>query len=271
MKRSDVRTRPLLFSWGARALFVGPSLRLSAHRNAVAVLALGLDARFTLTNAAGSTRARSALIEPNTLHQLCVGPSRMAFVYVDAASRDLEALRSAFSRPGRLASVGIRDEEVLVRALCALARGSATFARTRALLEARFLGALPATAPDPVGASLRFLHAHAADRPTLADLAREAGLSPSRYRHRFVALTGVPFRRYRTWIAMGASMRAIARRLAHDRGARGWLRLVVALLHRVPRHVRASALEARRRGAASRARLSGGYALGSRKSRATAA
>src|SRR5687768_7149853 len=34
-----------LYSWGARALYLGPALGLSPHRNAVAVLAVGLDGR----------------------------------------------------------------------------------------------------------------------------------------------------------------------------------------------------------------------------------
>src|SRR4051794_19452536 len=42
---------PALFSWGARALYIGPALGLSAHRNAVAVLAVGLDAQFALSTA----------------------------------------------------------------------------------------------------------------------------------------------------------------------------------------------------------------------------
>ena len=33
----------MLVSWGARALYVGPGFGLSPHRNAVAVLAMGLD------------------------------------------------------------------------------------------------------------------------------------------------------------------------------------------------------------------------------------
>ena len=37
-----------LYSWGARALFIGPAFGLSPHRNAVAVVAIGLQAPFEL-------------------------------------------------------------------------------------------------------------------------------------------------------------------------------------------------------------------------------
>ncbi|MET0342144.1 MAG: AraC family transcriptional regulator [Polyangiales bacterium] len=209
-KLTAAAARPLLFSWGARALFVGASLHLTPHRNAVAVLAVSLDGPFTLTNADGAVRCRSALIEPNTRHHLRAGAHRMAFLYVDATGRDLTVLREAFPTLGRLASTAIRAQAALSRALRALAEGRATFADTRAYLDARLLRAPSPPVADPVVASLRFLHAHAADRPTLAALAQEARLSPSRYRHRFVALTGVPFRRYRTWVAMGAALRQVA-------------------------------------------------------------
>jgi AraC-like DNA-binding protein len=44
--------------------------------------------------------------------------------------------------------------------------------------------------------------------PPLATLAATAGVSPSRFAHRFTAATGVPFRRYRTWCRMAAVARA---------------------------------------------------------------
>lgn len=203
--------RPLLFSWGARALFVGASLRLSPHRNAVAVLAVGLDAPFVLANDEGEVRGRSALIEPNTLHHLRAGEGRMAFLYVDGLSRDLTTLRSAFGEVGASASFAIRGEDELVTQLQALADQRVEFARTRAYLERNVLGVRPSPRADGLAASLRFLHAHASERPTLTMLASQAKLSPSRYRHRFVALTGVPFRRYRTWLSMGAALRQVAR------------------------------------------------------------
>ena len=57
-----------LYSWGARALFIGPAFGLSPHRNAVAVVAIGLQAPFELSwNTRDYRRCRSALIPPNTL------------------------------------------------------------------------------------------------------------------------------------------------------------------------------------------------------------
>src|SRR5262245_31154715 len=68
------RVTSQLYSWGARALFIGSAFGLSPHRNAVAVVAVGLEAPFELSwdaHAASQSRlyrrCRSALIPPNTL------------------------------------------------------------------------------------------------------------------------------------------------------------------------------------------------------------
>lgn len=86
-------------TWGARALYLGPALGLSPHRNAVAVLALGLDDTFGVANdpadpLAGYRRCRSALIPPNTLHHVTDTVGLMGFLYVDACSRDFGRLES---------------------------------------------------------------------------------------------------------------------------------------------------------------------------------
>ncbi len=48
------------------------------------------------------------------------------------------------------------------------------------------------------------------DKPHALDqVARKANLSPSRFLHLFKAATGVPFRRYRMWVRMGAAVRSM--------------------------------------------------------------
>src|SRR5689334_14049326 len=64
-----------LWAWGARVLYAGPALNLSAHRNAVAVLAMGLDGPFEVAERPGDPQSpwrsvRSLLIAPDALHHL---------------------------------------------------------------------------------------------------------------------------------------------------------------------------------------------------------
>ncbi|MFN9032410.1 MAG: hypothetical protein ACK5WU_01555, partial [Alphaproteobacteria bacterium] len=78
---------------GARAAYLGPGLDLAPHRNAVAVIALGLEAPFDLAvfegkgAVPGSRTLRSAVIPAGVLHHLRArGP--MAFLYLDALVDD---------------------------------------------------------------------------------------------------------------------------------------------------------------------------------------
>jgi len=192
-----------LWAWGARVLYVGPALNLSAHRNAVAVLAMGLDGPFEVaeepSDPASAWRAcRALLIRPDALHHLRADAGRMAFLYVDPLSRDLAML-----------SAGV-DTAAIAAAIRSLADGARDWAEVRRELTMR-LG-VDDTAADPrIRSALDALHADPSARVPLDDLARQAGLSGSRFRRLFRAATGVTLRRYRLWIAMGAATRAIAR------------------------------------------------------------
>lgn len=191
-----------LYAWGARVLYVGPVLNLTPHRNAVAVLALGLDGPFEFAVAPGDpasawTSQRALLIQPDTLHHLRADIGRMAFLYVDPLSRDLAQLTAGFDAAG------------LITLICSLADTARDWADVRRELNMR-LGVDDMAVDPRVRASLDTLHADPTARLSLDDLAEGAGLSASRFRRLFRAATGVTVRRYRVWIAMGAATRAIA-------------------------------------------------------------
>lgn len=193
-----------LYSWGARALFIGPALGLTPHRNAVAVLAVGLDAPFELSsNGRDYLHRRSALIPPNTLQHFRRTSGVMAFLYVDAASNDYSQLRT---------HCDAQYEAFFLDCLNRLrTEGVARWRDTRAQLEA-FLTASTAREPDArIVRTLQSLHTDPAARLPLATLARRAKLSPSRFAALFKQATGVPVRRYKLWIAMGAAVRSMQR------------------------------------------------------------
>ena len=246
-----------LVLWGARALYVGPALGLGAHRNAVAVVAVGLDAPFGVArDPAGSgvggsgvggsdvpavRWCRTALIPPRTLHRLHPGAGRLAFLYLDALGADLRRVlaRASDDEAGdgaRRAAYDLAGEGELVALLDAAARGRRSWPTACTALgawlgggaprvAARTAGAAPsdamrdaagtdaaageaASGDAAVAAAVRRMRDDPAGCPPLATLAAGAGLSPSRFAHRFTAATGVPFRRYRTWCRMAAVVRA---------------------------------------------------------------
>jgi len=182
----------------------------------VAVLALGLDATFAVANdpanpSAGYRRCRSALIPPNTLHHLTDTTGYMGFLYVDACSRDLELLKNEVRNETARAGFDLTSEGALIALLRDLVSGVRPWSEIKDELN-RHLAGVSGTTVDPrVRMALDALHANTTERPSLEALAGRVGISASRLRRLFKSVTGVPLRRYRIWIAMGAAMRAIAR------------------------------------------------------------
>jgi AraC-like DNA-binding protein len=202
-----------VYSWGARALFIGTALGLSPHRNAVAVVAVGLEAPFELSwNAHDYRRCRSALIPPNTLQHFRETAGAMAFLYVDASSNDYAQLRTLAATNGERSHVDLRCEQFLIDCLNRLRVGGAACWRdTRTQLEALLNGGTTRTADARVVQTLQIIHEDPATRLSLIALARHAKLSPSRFTALFKQATGVPVRRYKLWVAMGAAVRSMQR------------------------------------------------------------
>ena len=181
----------------ARALYVGPGLDLSPHLNVATTIAVSLRQPFELrtwAKSAGWSPWRSAVISvipSETLHHL-KGLGPMAFLYLDPLTDRRHPLCNAVLMRGRerlrLAAphIGL-DEAFAVFGLRPHRPRDARIARVVREIERR---------PNDFG--------------RLQDAAALACLSPSRFRARFDAELGLPFRRYRLWRRMAAVMRSIA-------------------------------------------------------------
>ena len=188
---------PRIWVGPARALYLGPGLDLSPHLNVATTIAVSLRQPFELRTWAkpgGWSPWRSELISvvpSQTLHHLkSLGP--MAFLCLDP----LTDRRHPLSRAGllrgreRLRLAGPRiglDETFAAFGLRPHSPRDARIARVVREVERR---------PDAFG--------------RLQDAAALACLSPSRFRARFDAELGLPFRRYRLWRRMSAVMRTVA-------------------------------------------------------------
>lgn len=205
---------PQLFFWGARTLFLGQALGLSAHRNAVAVLCASVDGSLEVAHDpkhpdAGYLECRTALIPPNTLHHLRTGESTMAFLYVDARSDDYRRLAASMNVMHERYGSRIANETAYLDALASLRDGRPWREARDALASALGLAAL-AVSDDRITEAVRRMRDEPAAAHDLDHVAAHARLSPSRFQHLFKQATGVPFRRYRIWMRMGAAVRAIA-------------------------------------------------------------
>jgi AraC-like DNA-binding protein len=211
---TDKGDAPRLFLWGARTLFLGRALGLSAHRNAVAVLCAGVDAPFEVArdpkrSEGGYFTCRTALIPANTLHHLRCGEGTMAFLYVDARSDDFKRLAASMAVQHGRFSAQLSKEPSYLAVLVAL-RDNAPWRETRSALAAVLGLSSPERGDERITAALHDLRAHPEDAHSLDEVAHKANLSASRFLHLFKTTTGVPFRRYRIWVRMGAAVRSMA-------------------------------------------------------------
>jgi AraC-like DNA-binding protein len=188
---------PRIWVGPARALYVGPGLDLAPHLNVATTIAVSLREPFewrTWAKSGGWSPWRSALISvipSQTLHHL-KSPGPMAFLYLDPLTDRRHTLSRAELLLGheRLRLAGPRiglDEAFAAFGLTPHRPRDARIARVVREMERR---------PDAFG--------------RLQDAAALACLSPSRFRARFDAELGLPFRRYRLWRRMAAVMRTVA-------------------------------------------------------------
>lgn len=202
-----------LFGWDARVLYLGPAFGLTPHRNATAVLAVGLDEPLEVANdptdpATDYRSARSVLILPNSLHHLRIARGRMAFLYVDPLGRDLKALLARMTDTTSRAAFDLRDESTVIEIMTGLADNHIAARDGRSSLG-ELLGVGTGTTADArISTALRRMRDEPHKAHRLTELAAQAGLSASRFLHLFKAETGVPLRRYRIWSRMGAAVRA---------------------------------------------------------------
>lgn len=181
----------------ARAMYVGPGLQLAPHLNVAATIAVALAEPFQLRiwrAPAGWSEWQSAacaLIRSETLHHLkSCGP--MAFLYLDPLTDRRQPLTQAQLESGRIHLQGTAQRIGIQDAFAGFGLqpkvpSDARIARVVQEVERR---------PDAFG--------------RIQEAAELACLSPSRFRARFDAEVGLPFRRYRLWRRMALVMRAIA-------------------------------------------------------------
>jgi len=182
----------------ARAMYIGPGLQLAPHQNVAATIAVALAEPFELRTWVASEgwsewqTAACALIRSETLHHLkSAGP--MAFLYMDPLTDRRQPLTQGQLEAGRIQLQGKAQlmgiqETFAGFGLQPKVPGDARITRVVQEVERR---------PDAFG--------------RIHEAAKLACLSPSRFRARFDAEVGLPFRRYRLWRRMALVMRAIAK------------------------------------------------------------
>ena len=191
---------------GTRAAYIGPGMELSAHRNAVTTIAIGLEAPFDLrmgTPLGDAAAERVAIIPGGRWHHL-TSRGAMTFLYLDdlpapcrwsALSKDRERVADRIRElAGRLLGDGPEtDDTNIVDGLVAILDLPP-----------------PDDPPERIAVVARAVAANPDEFARIATAATLAGLSSSRFQRVFTRTVGVAFGRYRQWCRMGRVARAMA-------------------------------------------------------------
>ena len=196
-----------------RALYLGPAGDTTPHAHHALQVSVGLSGPVRLRGGTGPWREYdAALVPPDVDHQLDGGSSPVLLVYLEpesedgrywlpAMEREIRALDCADAvRECTRALFGDRSEEIDVGDL---------YSR---ILRSVGLPATPLEATDPrvLDAIRKLRLARSSPRP-LGDLAREVGLSPSRFRHLFREQIGMSTQSYLVWLRLYDACSALAR------------------------------------------------------------
>jgi AraC family transcriptional regulator len=194
------------FPWNGGAIFVGTAGALPAHAHQAIQICFLFDGRI---------RLRPSDDEPWTDYDVAIVPSRHshgmdgskvhygATIFVEPETREGRVLTERWLRNGIT-----EIERTPVRSLLAELRAASSKQRGRDAvvdLARRVVGGLTQQSEPSVASDERILRAvayvndHLSAPLTLAQVARVAHLSPSRFRHLFAEQTGMGLRPYVLW------------------------------------------------------------------------
>jgi len=216
------RTRPIagigrVLLWSGGSLWIGRDVG-SAGRHAHHAIQIGLAmrGRFLMDDGEGGgwREHTAAIVMPHRTHQFDGCGSDIATLFVEPETSAGRALLARFG-----ATPVTPLEPAVAEAMVAPLRQAFDAGASDVTLVglgqdavARLAAAtLSANAVDPrIERAIAWVRTRLASTISLAEAASQAHLSPSRFRHLFVAQTGVSFRAYLLWArvesAMGAGM-----------------------------------------------------------------
>ncbi len=202
--------------WSGGSLWIGREAgRVESHAHHAIQITLAMDAAFLLRDGDGGWREHlGAVVMPHRRHQFDGCGHRTAMIFVEPEAAQGRALLARFAAAG----VADLDHETVRTLVSPLQTAYAAGAGNDALIAmaqhaaAALAGHAPGVAAVDarISCAIAWVRARLDSSLSLKDAAEVAHLSPSRFRHLFVAQTGVSFRAYLLWarveMAVGAAM-----------------------------------------------------------------
>ena len=215
--------------WSGGSLWIGRDAgRSDSHAHHAIQIALAMDTHFLMGAHADDWREhRGAIVKPDRRHRFDGCGERTAMIFVEPETAHGRVLLERYGEAD-ITDLAADTVEALVAPLrtayVAAAANETLIAISHDAVTA-LAGAAPIVAGvDPrIARAIAWLRARLDRRLSLNDAAEVANLSPSRFRHLFVAQTGISFRAYVLWArvetAVGAAMGGLSwTAAAHEAG-----------------------------------------------------
>lgn len=200
--------------------------RTDFHAHHAIQVTLALDGAFDL-HLADRTLGGPAMVVGADVRHAFQPTGTIALLFVEPESAAGRTLNSTVLRGKDVARLTGGHEATLRSAIAEAVARNPTDHELRGLgqgLVDQMAGGVAAPPADPrVDASVAWASKHLEDRLSIADVARQVGLSVDRMSHLFVEQTGLPFRTYLLWLRITRAVDAYAQgasltTAAHDAG-----------------------------------------------------
>lgn len=201
--------------WTGGSVWIGRHVgRAETHAHYAIQVTLALDGEFLIREADGDNwqRTRGALVQSDVRHEFDGCRSTLCVIFVEPEGMYGRALRARYR--ARLSTDLPLEQarEASDRLAAAYAEGSADarlLQSAQSVLDCLTAVHAPVSSPDSrVTAAMQWIREHLSNDISLEDAARSVHLSPSRFRHLFVAQTGISFRAYLRWARVEAAVGA---------------------------------------------------------------
>jgi hypothetical protein len=211
-----LRARPVVgigrvLLWSGGSLWIGRQTgRADAHAHHAIQIALAMRGSFQMDDGAGWREHRGAIVMPHRRHRFDGCGSDVATIFVEPETANGRTLLAHHGGNTVSTIEAAVSERMVVPLRDSFDRGDDDPSLGSAARRAVSLLAgvePPADRVDPrIERAIAWVRERLAAPISLADAAAVAHLSPSRFRHLFVAQTGVSFRAYLLWARVASAM-----------------------------------------------------------------
>ncbi len=217
-QRSDRRERAIgrVLLWKGGSLWIGRNVgHAETHAHYAIQVTLALDGEFLIRAVDGEEwhRSRGAIVHSDVRHEFDGRDSTLCVIFVEPEGLQGRALRARYAAPlstdlatGDEANTAI---ESLAAAFARRGNDASLLESARAVLDRLTAMHEPVSSPDSrVTTAMEWIRDHLSSEVSLEETAASVHLSPSRFRHLFVAQTGISFRAYLRWARVESAVGA---------------------------------------------------------------